>query len=179
MTDREQLGLPAGVRLTAQRSALLETIARWDGSFTALELHERTRRHWVHPPGTLYPDVLPLLRALAGKVAIGVLANQEATVVDALTRDGVAPFVDVWGVSALVGYEKPSPDLFRWCLAQAGCAPEQAVHVGNRLDTDVRPAAALGQGMRSRDACDRYLRSHPDHGRMGASSGRRPGPWCG
>jgi FMN phosphatase YigB (HAD superfamily) len=110
------------------------------------ELHERTRRHWTHPPGTLYPDVLPLLRALAGRVAIGVLANQEAGVVDALTRDGVAPFVDVWGVSALVGYEKPSRELFAWCLEQAGCGPGQAVHVGNRLDTDVRPAAALGLG---------------------------------
>jgi FMN phosphatase YigB (HAD superfamily) len=100
------------------------------------ELHERTRRHWTHPPGTLYPDVLPLLRALAGRVAI----------VDALTRDGVAPFVDVWGVSAIVGYEKPSRELFTWCLEQAGCAPGQAVHIGNRLDTDVRPAAALGLG---------------------------------
>ena len=110
------------------------------------ELHERTRRHWTHPPGTLHPDVLPLLRALAGRVAIGVLANQEAGVVDALTRDGVAPFVDVWGVSALVGYEKPSRELFTWCLEQAGCGPGQAVHVGNRLDTDVRPAAALGMG---------------------------------
>jgi FMN phosphatase YigB (HAD superfamily) len=110
------------------------------------ELHERTRRHWTHPPGTLYPDVLPLLRALAGRVAIGVLANQEAGVVDALTRDGVAPFVDVWGVSALVGYEKPSRELFTWCLEQAGCGPGQAVHIGNRLDTDVRPAAALGLG---------------------------------
>ncbi|MFL6094153.1 MAG: HAD family hydrolase, partial [Blastococcus sp.] len=27
------------------------------------ELHERTRRHWIHPRGTLYADVLPLLRA--------------------------------------------------------------------------------------------------------------------
>jgi FMN phosphatase YigB (HAD superfamily) len=110
------------------------------------ELHERTRRHWIHPRGTLYADVLPLLRALAGRVAIGVLANQEAGVVDALTRDGVAPFVDVWGVSALVGYEKPSRELFTWCLEQAGCAAGQAVHIGNRLDTDVRPAAALGLG---------------------------------
>jgi FMN phosphatase YigB (HAD superfamily) len=110
------------------------------------ELHERTRRHWTHPAGTLHSDVLPLLRALSGRVAIGVLANQEAGVVDALTRDGVAPFVDVWGVSALVGYEKPSRELFTWCLDQAGCAPEEAVHVGNRLDTDVRPAAALGIG---------------------------------
>jgi FMN phosphatase YigB (HAD superfamily) len=123
--------------------------ARQGGSLrTALatELLERTRRHWIHPPGTLYPDVLPLLRALAGRVAIGVLANQERGVVDSLTRDGVAPFVDVWGVSAIVGYEKPSPELFSWCLGQAGCAPGQAVHVGNRLDTDVRPAAALGLG---------------------------------
>jgi FMN phosphatase YigB (HAD superfamily) len=110
------------------------------------QLHEHTRRHWVHPPGSLYPDVLPLLRALSGRVVVGVLANQEAGVVDALTRDGVAPFVGVWGVSALVGHEKPSQELFRWCLAEAGCAPEQAVHVGNRLDTDVRPAAALGLG---------------------------------
>jgi FMN phosphatase YigB (HAD superfamily) len=109
-------------------------------------LHERTRRHWVHPPGTLYPDVLPLLRVLSGRVVVGVLANQEATVVDALTRDGVSPFIDVWGVSALVGYEKPSPELFTWCLEQAGCSPAEAVHVGNRLDTDVRPAASLGLG---------------------------------
>ena len=109
-------------------------------------LHERTRRYWTHPPGTLYPDVLPLLRALSGRVVVGVLANQEAPVVDALTRDGVAPFVDVWGISALVGHEKPSPELFTWCLDRAGCAAGQAVHVGNRLDTDVRPAAALGLG---------------------------------
>lgn len=109
-------------------------------------LHERTRRHWVHPPGTMYADVRPLLEALHGRVAVGVLANQEATVVDALRRDGVADLVDVWGVSALVGHEKPSRELFEWALDQAGSDPEHSVHVGNRLDTDVRPAAALGLG---------------------------------
>jgi FMN phosphatase YigB (HAD superfamily) len=109
-------------------------------------LHERTREYWTHPPGTLYPEVLPLLRALSGRVVLGVLANQEAPVVDALRRDGVAPYIDVWGVSALVGHEKPSPELFTWCLERAGCSAGHAVHVGNRLDTDVRPAAALGLG---------------------------------
>jgi putative hydrolase of the HAD superfamily len=110
------------------------------------ELHDRTRRYWHHPPGTLYPDVLPLLQALSGKVAIGLLANQEAPVVEALTRDGVGAYIDIWGISALVGHEKPSPELFAWCLDRAGCAAGQAVHIGNRLDTDVRPAAALGLG---------------------------------
>ncbi|MCS5721009.1 HAD family hydrolase [Herbiconiux sp. CPCC 203407] len=108
------------------------------------ELHERTREHWVHPAGTLYPDVLPFLRSLECRVRVGVLANQEERVVRALERDGVAPFIDVWGVSAIVGFEKPSPELFRWCLEQAGVEASGAVHIGNRLDTDVRPAAALG-----------------------------------
>ncbi|GAA2226894.1 HAD family hydrolase [Herbiconiux moechotypicola] len=117
------------------------------------ELHERTREHWFHPPGTLYDDVLPFFRSLrevaeslGSPVAVGVLANQEAPVVEALERDGVAPYIDVWGVSAIVGYEKPSPELFRWALDAAGVQPHEAVHIGNRLDTDVRPAAALGLG---------------------------------
>lgn len=110
------------------------------------ELHVRTRRHWWHPPGSLYPDVLPCLRALHGRVRVGVLANQEATVIDTLRRDGVAPFIDVWGVSALVGFEKPDPALFEWAVDQAGTTPAAAIHVGNRLDTDVRPARRLGLG---------------------------------
>jgi len=107
-------------------------------------LHERIRDHWVHPEGSLYDDVLPLLSALHGTVPIGILANQERSVIEALERDGVAPFVDVWGVSAVVGYEKPDPRLFHWCLAQAGVDATRALHIGNRLDNDVRPASALG-----------------------------------
>lgn len=110
------------------------------------ELHERTARHWTHPPGTMYADVRPLLEALHGRVRVGVLANQEATVLDALKRDGVADLVDIWGVSALVGHEKPSPEFFSWALAQAGTDPSHAVHVGNRIDNDVRPAKRLGLG---------------------------------
>lgn len=110
------------------------------------QLHERTKQHWVHPAGTMYADVLPFLRSLAGRVRFGILANQEEGVIRALERDGVAPFVDVWGVSGVVGYEKPSAELFTWSLDQAGVPAEQVVHIGNRLDTDVRPAHALGLG---------------------------------
>lgn len=109
-------------------------------------LHERTRRHWVHPAGTCYADVRPLLERLHGRARIGVLANQEPTVVDSLRRDGLAQYIDVWGVSAIVGHEKPSPALFEWALREARTEPGQAVHIGNRLDTDVRPARALGLG---------------------------------
>lgn len=110
------------------------------------ELHELTKVYWSHPVGTMYADVLPFLRSLTARVRFGILANQEEGVVHALERDGVAGFVDVWGVSALVGHEKPSAELFQWCLDRAGVRPEQAVHIGNRLDTDVRPARSLGLG---------------------------------
>jgi FMN phosphatase YigB (HAD superfamily) len=110
------------------------------------ELHERTRAYWVHPAGSMYPDVTPLLKELHAQVTTGVLANQEAPVVDALRRDGLGDLIDVWGISAVVGHEKPSPELFRWALDEAGTKPQHAVHVGNRLDTDVRPARALGLG---------------------------------
>ena len=62
--------------------------------------------------------------------------------VDELDRDGLASLIDVWGVSALVGYEKPDPALFGWALREAGVEPGAAVHIGNRLDTDIRPARA-------------------------------------
>jgi putative hydrolase of the HAD superfamily len=109
-------------------------------------LHERTREHWTHPRGSMYPDVRDCLSRLHGQVVVGVLANQERTVVDALRRDGVADLVDVWGVSAIVGMEKPDERLFAWALAEAGVDAAEAVHVGNRLDTDVAPARRLGLG---------------------------------
>lgn len=126
------------------RTALAETFL--GGRDRRGELHELTKSYWVHPAGTMYADVLPFIRSLEGRVRFGVLANQEAGVVQALERDGVAPLVDVWGISALVGHEKPSPEFFHWALDRAGVDASEAVHIGNRLDTDVRPAHELGLG---------------------------------
>jgi putative hydrolase of the HAD superfamily len=110
------------------------------------ELHRRLGPYWTHPVGTAYPDALDLFRRLHGHVRLAIVANQEAATVDALTRDGFAPFVDVWGISAVVGHEKPSREFFEWALGQCGTTAEHTVHIGNRLDTDVRPAKALGIG---------------------------------
>lgn len=110
------------------------------------ELQRRTEQYWRHPAGTMYPEVPAFLAGLHGALTVGVLANQPAGVADDLRRDGVAELIDVWGISAIVGHEKPSRELFDWALDQAGTTADRAVHVGNRLDNDVRPAAALGLG---------------------------------
>lgn len=107
-------------------------------------LHQAIAPKWTHPPGSLYPDVLDFFSALKGQVTVGILANQEAATVEALTRDGVAPYIDVWGISATVGVEKPAPEFFQWALREAGVEPHRAVHVGNRFTNDVLPAHQLG-----------------------------------
>ena len=40
--------------------------------------------------------------------------------------------------------EKPDPRIFLWALERAGCRPQDAVMIGDRIDNDIVPAKALG-----------------------------------
>jgi HAD superfamily hydrolase (TIGR01509 family) len=108
------------------------------------ELGRAAAPHWRYPPEALYADVLPTLERLAARGRIGILANQPEATRSALERDGVAAYVDVWVISGETGFAKPDPRIFRHAVEAAGCSPERAVFVGNRLDYDVRPARAAG-----------------------------------
>lgn len=107
-------------------------------------LSELAQRHWEYPPSCLFDDVLPALGKLAGSYRIALVANQRTAVVQALRRDGIAEHVDVWAISESLGVEKPDPRIFRHALREAGVDTARAVHVGNRLDSDVRGAKAVG-----------------------------------
>ncbi|GAB3684339.1 HAD family hydrolase [Saccharopolyspora tripterygii] len=107
-------------------------------------LSDLAEAHWEYPPEALYDDVLPALRQLRERFRIALVANQRSIVVDALRRDGVAEHIDVWAISETVGAEKPDPRIFQHALDEAGVPPSRAVHVGNRLDTDVRGAQRIG-----------------------------------
>lgn len=107
-------------------------------------LTEMAARHWRYGTEDLHDDVLPVIAALAGRYRLGVVANQRSQVRQALERDGVAPFIDVWAISDDVGAEKPDPRIFLHALRSAGVPACDAVHVGNRLDTDVRGAHRVG-----------------------------------
>jgi HAD superfamily hydrolase (TIGR01509 family) len=100
--------------------------------------------HWAYPPEALYPDVLPCLEALSGRYRLGILANQPSHVREALSRDGIDRFIEIWGVSDDLGLAKPDPRMFAHALHLAGEEPEGAVMVGDRLDYDVRPARETG-----------------------------------
>jgi HAD superfamily hydrolase (TIGR01509 family) len=105
---------------------------------------ERGRDLWEYPPEALQPDVRGSLPVLASRYRLGVLANQKVWIREAMARDGIDRYFELWTVSEEVGAEKPDPALFRHALAGAGVPPERCAMVGDRLDNDVEPARRLG-----------------------------------
>jgi FMN phosphatase YigB (HAD superfamily) len=90
----------------------------------------------------LYPDALPTLQwAKEAGHRIGVSGNNSART-EAFARDlGLA---DVVGSSERWGVAKPDPAFFQRLIAEAGCAPDEILYVGDRVDNDVLPALAAG-----------------------------------
>jgi FMN phosphatase YigB (HAD superfamily) len=56
----------------------------------------------------------------------------------------IAPLVDFFGISAIVGNRETRSKNLSTRPQRVGHRPERTVHIGNRLDTDVLPAQGLG-----------------------------------
>lgn len=125
------------------RRRLADRFAGPDADLSALEA--RASRYWHYPPSALHIDATACLERLRGAgYRLGVIANQPTAVRDAMRRDGLVPFFEVWGVSDDLGLQKPDPALFVHALETAAVEPARAVMVGDRLDYDVRPARLAG-----------------------------------
>jgi HAD superfamily hydrolase (TIGR01549 family) len=91
----------------------------------------------------LYPDARPCLQALkdAGYF-VGIAGNQTVRA-GRFLRELNLP-CDVLATSDDWGVTKPSPDFFTK-LIEASCHPaDEIAYVGDRVDNDIRPAAAAG-----------------------------------
>jgi putative hydrolase of the HAD superfamily len=84
------------------------------------QLSDLSNRYLEYKPSHLYPDALPTLRALSPQYKLGIVANQEERVVEALRRDGLYDFFDVVALARAAGAEKPDPRIWRHALNQAG-----------------------------------------------------------
>jgi HAD superfamily hydrolase (TIGR01509 family) len=108
------------------------------------EVQRRAAQYWSYPRDALESDVRPTLERLHASYRLGVIANQPSVVRAALQRDGIDAYVDVWAISDDLGLEKPDARLYRRALAAASVPGSGSAMVGDRLDYDVRPAAAAG-----------------------------------
>ncbi len=92
----------------------------------------------------LYPGVLEILSECSRKYRLGIIANQGIAVMDLLQIWGIMQFFSIIIISAAFGCSKPDPSLFRAAEMQSGCAPEDILMVGDRLDNDIAPANGRG-----------------------------------
>ena len=92
----------------------------------------------------LYPEVPGLLHRLRDAFHLGVIANQSTGTEARLTAFEIMDAFSVVVSSAEAGFEKPDPRIFNHALALAGCSPQDATMVGDRLDNDIGPANAAG-----------------------------------
>ncbi|WP_181586467.1 MULTISPECIES: HAD family hydrolase [Paenibacillus] len=85
-----------------------------------------------------------VLQTLSQHYKIGIIANQSPGTENRLDSYGLRKYVDVLACSAEEGVSKPDPELYAVALKQAGCKPEEAVMIGDRIDNDIIPAKKLG-----------------------------------
>lgn len=125
-------------------TAMMERAARQDAHPYALVMGLLGGAQWEPWPKGLvypYPGAKPLLEHLHGRCRLGVIANHAT---DTVQRCGFAPYLDVVVVSGEMGFGKPDPRMFTTALERAGCLPQEATMVGDRLDNDIAPAKRLG-----------------------------------
>jgi MIP family channel proteins len=107
-------------------------------------LRELAARDVEFTTSSLYPDAKPTLAALATRYRLGVVANPSEKMIQALRRDELMEYFDVVATPEQVGSKTPVPRMWRQALEEVGVRADRAVHVGNRLDTAVRPAKEAG-----------------------------------
>lgn len=99
---------------------------------------------WKSEDEFLFPNAKRALEKLRQRYRLGIIANQEPGTAQRLRSFGIDGYFDVIATSAEAGVAKPDPRIFLLALERAGCAPEEAVMIGDRLDNDIAPANRLG-----------------------------------
>jgi putative hydrolase of the HAD superfamily len=75
---------------------------------------------------------------------LGILSNWDSRLRTILDGIGLTAFFDHIIISAEVGFEKPSPEIFRYTEQAFEVSPEACLHIGDSLTHDIHGAAAAG-----------------------------------
>jgi 2-haloalkanoic acid dehalogenase type II len=89
---------------------------------------------------TLYPEVLACLERLSAQYRIASLSNGNAC----LVQIGLDHLFHTMIAAHTHGASKPDPALFHIACRELGCKPEEAVHLGDDIELDVRGARGAG-----------------------------------
>ncbi|MEE4312405.1 MAG: HAD family hydrolase [candidate division KSB1 bacterium] len=110
-------------------------------------VYRKIRKRLASEWGAISPlmaPIVPVIEELANSYQLGLIANQPREAEDILGSLGLMHYFKVNAISAIAGHSKPDPRIFTYALDKAGCAAEESIMIGDRIDNDVVPAKALG-----------------------------------
>ncbi|MBF8266993.1 MAG: putative hydrolase of the superfamily [Dehalococcoidia bacterium] len=110
---------------------------------TAAEIFDRLGQ--ISYDYALFEDVSPTLDALKGKgLKLGLISNIGGDMEKVCENLGLAKYLDFVITSQDVSSEKPHPAIFLEALRRAQVEPQEAMHVGDQYESDVKGAMAVG-----------------------------------
>lgn len=98
-------------------------------------------RYWCAVPSEAAPTLAELRRR---GLKLAVVSNSTGQCKELLTEMGLADYFDIIVDSALVGVEKPHPEIFAHALEQLGVSAAEALMVGDFYSIDVVGAERAG-----------------------------------
>lgn len=98
----------------------------------------------LQDPPTLKKGVKSTLEILAPDFKIGLISNTGVTpghiISEVFERFDILQYFDETIYSDETGYFKPHPKMFEILLEKFNCKPQNAIHIGDMLETDIRGA---------------------------------------
>jgi len=113
-----------------------------DLAIEAVDLYSQERRAGY----CLFPDVHEVLQALRQRYILGLISNGPVdTQREKVHVTGLGAYLHILMISGELGVGKPDSGIFLKALESAQVIPEEAIHIGDSLTSDV--AGAKGVGM--------------------------------
>lgn len=92
-----------------------------------------------------FPESIDTLERLSGcGIRLAVISNWDRRLPEILDNLGLSGFFDVVSVSSMVGFEKPSVEIFKRTLDRLGVSANRTMHVGDSPLDDYQGARRAG-----------------------------------
>jgi len=122
-----------------EEKSLEHTLKKFSSNANAKELSEMMFAHWVKPP--IFEDAHAFFES--SPLPIYVVSNiDRADALEAIEYHGLHP-AGVFTSEDARSY-KPRKELFELALRETGLNPEEVIHIGDSMSSDVKGAGALG-----------------------------------
>ena len=122
-----------------ERKSLEHTIAKFNSSADASQLSDMMFEHWMKPP--IFEEAKEFFSK--SPVPVYIVSNIDTSdIICAIEYHGLNP-AGVFTSEDARSY-KPRRELFELAFSKTGLKPDEVIHIGDSISSDVKGASALG-----------------------------------